>query len=214
MKLAEGETITASHVVSTVPLRTLKSLTSVSDELPALPHLTANPSSSVTVVNLVFPPTSRPIHPPGFGYLVPRPRAGYISRTSGFLGTVFDSSAMPTQDRGMPGFTRVTVMLGGPHAPALTSGHIAPEHILSQLQMHLAPKGPKLPWPVHIAVTEQRDCIPIPTVGHVERMAELRKVLKDANGPWKGRLEVIGAGVGGVSVGDCVKAGRNVGADW
>lgn len=47
-------------------------------------------------------------------------------------------------------------------------------------------------------------------------MDELRAVLKkDASeGGFAGRMEVIGAGVGGVSVGDCVEQGRNVGSGW
>lgn len=36
-----------------------------------------------------------------------------------------------------------------------------------------------------------------------------------SGGPgWKGRLEIIGAGVGGVSVGDCVDQARKVGERW
>ncbi|KAG5220061.1 oxygen-dependent protoporphyrinogen oxidase [Salix suchowensis] len=54
----------------------------------SLPHLDANPSSSVTVANFVFPPSSR-FHPDGFGYLIPRPRAGYqTAENPGILGTV------------------------------------------------------------------------------------------------------------------------------
>lgn len=48
--------------------------------------------------------------------------------------------------------------------------------------------------------------------GHLERMAEMRSVLEDK--VWGGRMEVIGAGVGGVSVGDCVEAGKRAGARW
>jgi oxygen-dependent protoporphyrinogen oxidase len=55
-------------------------------------------------------------------------------------------------------------------------------------------------------------CIPTLSVGHLERMDGLRAVLKAL--PWNGRLEVIGAGVGGVSVGDCVEAGKRVGCMW
>jgi oxygen-dependent protoporphyrinogen oxidase len=55
-------------------------------------------------------------------------------------------------------------------------------------------------------------CIPTFSVGHLERMDELRTVLKGA--PWVGRLEIIGAGIGGVSVGDCVEAGKRVGRRW
>jgi oxygen-dependent protoporphyrinogen oxidase len=43
-------------------------------------------------------------------------------------------------------------------------------------------------------------------------MDELRAVLREA--PWEGRLEIIGAGIGGVSVGDCVEAGKRVGQKW
>jgi oxygen-dependent protoporphyrinogen oxidase len=31
---------------------------------------------------------------------------------------------------------------------------------------------------------------------------------------WEGKLDVIGAGVGGVSFGDCVRQGREAGASW
>ena len=61
-------------------------------------------------------------------------------------------------------------------------------------------------------ITRQDNCIPVPAPGHLERMADLRQALQDD--PWNGKLQVIGAGVGGVSVGDCVEAGRNVGSHW
>ena len=162
--------LNASHVVSAISLPNLKNLTS---ETP-LPHLTANPSSSVTVINLVFPPTPRPIHPPGFGYLIPRPRNGYTPRTSGILGAVFDSCAMPRQDRGAPGFTRPTVMLGGPYAPMLTPSHAKIENVMAQLQLHLAPNGPRLPWPVYYEAVEQRECIPTPQQASVPRQETFR----------------------------------------
>ncbi|THH03061.1 hypothetical protein EW145_g6562 [Phellinidium pouzarii] len=212
--LGNGETLNASHVVSAIPLPELSKLTS-SAPADVLPHLKANPLSSVTVINVVFPPSTRPIHPLGFGYLVPRPAGGYAVPSSGFLGTVFDSCALAAQDTGASGFTKLTVMLGGPHL--LTQAHTRMENVLAQLQHHLAPinhlqKGARLPWPVYYEATEHKACIPLLTVGHVGRMNEMKAALK--GGPWKGRLEVVGAGVGGVSVGDCVEAGRNVGKDW
>jgi oxygen-dependent protoporphyrinogen oxidase len=72
--------------------------------------------------------------------------------------------------------------------------------------------GTDLPDPLLCRVHHHHDCIPVPTVGHVERMGELLKVLREE--PWEGRLEVVGAGVGGVSMGDCVRAGREVGKNW
>ena len=173
----------------------------------------------MTVVNIIFPPTKRPIHPPGFGYLIPRPRNGYPQslqdsidkNISSFLGTVFDSCALSEQDIGDAGFTKLTVMLGGPYGSACTSAD--PSIVLSQLQRHLYPNSDnKLPDPVFYEVHEQRDCIPTPTVGHLQRVEEIRFALK--NGPWGGHLEVVGAGVTGVSVPDCVSAGRNAGRDW
>ena len=226
VQLASGEALQFSYAVSALPLPTLQKVITAT-ATHQLPHLTANPSSSVTVVNIVFPPTKQPIHPPGFGYLVPRPLAGYHvpGVSPGILGTVFDSCALSAQDvqelspsaAKSGGFTKLTVMMGGPFP--ITPSHTKIENVLAQLQHHLSPivhrhAGTRLPWPVYYEATERRNCIPVPAVGHLQRMGELKKMLKDPGGPWKGRLEVIGAGVGGVSVGDCVEAGRNVGLGW
>ena len=184
----------------------------------SLPHLLTNPSSSVTVVNLVFPPTSRPIHPDGFGYLIPRPSTDYPASSLGMLGTVFDSCALPTQDRLLPlsasasstpspsGFTKVTVMLGGPYGaptPAPSSAAFLPT-LLDTLRRHLGRAEP-LPEPCLVRIREHKDCIPTPTVGHTARVAELTAAVRERWGP---NAAVIGAGVGGVSVGDCVESGR------
>lgn len=148
------------------------------------------------------------MHPPGFGYLVPRPAAGYDPPGPGILGTVFDSCALAAQDQNAAHITKLTVMLGGPHT--LTPTHTAVPAVLRQLSAQLG--GPALPAPLLCRVHEHRACIPTLTVGHLARMEEMRAVLGSA--PWGGRLEVVGAGVGGVSVGDCVEAGRGVGNGW
>jgi protoporphyrinogen/coproporphyrinogen III oxidase len=194
----------ASHVVSTLSPPILNTL--LPPSLP-LPHLAANPSSSVTVVNLVFPPSpsGNPIHPPGFGYLIPRPSSGYDTSNPGILGTVFDSSALSEQDTGR--LTKLTVMLGGPHP--LTSSHTSLPVILGHLASHL---GHSLPEPLFMHTHSHVSCIPTLSVGHLAKMDELRAVLKAS--PWNGRLEIIGAGVGGVSVGDCVEAGKRAGCVW
>lgn len=194
----------ASHVVSTLSPPVLNKLLPTSKSLP---HLEANPSSSVTVVNLVFPssPLGVPLHPPGFGYLVPRPSSGYDESNSGVLGTVFDSSALSEQDTG--GLTKMTVMLGGPHP--LTPSHTSLPVIIKHLTTHL---GHSLPEPLFARTHSHTACIPTLSVGHLGRMDELRTVLNGV--PWEGRLEIVGAGVGGVSVGDCVEAGKRVGQGW
>ncbi len=191
----------------------LEDSSSQTSALPALPHLLANPSSSVTVVNLIFPPSATPIHPDGFGYLIPRPSADYSAPSLGVLGTVFDSSALSGQDRypspaaDMRGrFTKLTVMLGGPFgdpSPTPSSPQFIPA-LLDGLWMHFG-RRERLPEPCLVRVREHRDCIPTPTVGHTVRMKELAVAVKERWGP---HAAVIGAGVGGVSVGDCVESGR------
>ncbi|PIL23121.1 hypothetical protein GSI_14430 [Ganoderma sinense ZZ0214-1] len=214
-----GKRLLSSHIVSAMPLphlHRLLSAPSVTHSSPGpLPHLLANPSSSVTVVNLVFPPTPHPIHPDGFGYLIPRPSTDYPASSLGMLGTVFDSCALPTQDRLLPssstsppssGFTKLTVILNGPYdapSPAPSSPSFV-QTLLDTLRRHLGRAEP-LPEPSLVRIREHRDCIPIPTVGHTARMAELTGAVRERWGP---NAAVIGAGVGGVSVGDCVESGR------
>ncbi|KAI0821897.1 Protoporphyrinogen oxidase [Trametes gibbosa] len=187
---------------------------SVTTSLPPLPHILSNPSSSVTVVNLIFPPSDTPIHPEGFGYLIPRPASDYPGQgsTLGMLGTVFDSCALGGQDvsisadRRSSKFTKVTVMLGGPYGPPSPEA-ASPEFLyalLGALQQHLGHNDP-LPEPVLVRVRQHRDCIPTPTVGHVARIVEMQSAVKQTLGE---NAAVIGAGVAGVSVGDCIESGR------
>ncbi|KAI0331730.1 Protoporphyrinogen oxidase [Cubamyces sp. BRFM 1775] len=184
--------------------------------LPSLPRPLDNPSSSVVVVNLVFPPSENSIHREGFGYLIPRPRPDYPSPGSslGMLGTVFDSSALGGQDiscsadQRPPKFTKVTVMLGGPYGPPSPdpqSPRFLPE-LLTALQQHLG-HGHPLPEPCLVRIRQHRDCIPTPTVGHLARIAELRAAVRDR---WGDSAAIIGAAAGGVSVGDCIESGRRV----
>ncbi|EIW54827.1 Protoporphyrinogen oxidase [Trametes versicolor FP-101664 SS1] len=199
-----------------VPPASSHASTSLRNTVPPLPHVLANPSSSVTVVNIVFPPSDTPIHPEGFGYLIPRPVSDYPSQgtTLGMLGTVFDSCSLNGQDisfsadRRSPKFTKVTVMLGGPYGPPSpdpSSAEFLPA-LLGALQQHLGHPEP-LPEPCLVRVRRHPDCIPTLTVGHVARMAELREAVREKMGQG---AAVIGAGVGGVSVGDCIESGRRV----
>ncbi|KAH9888069.1 Protoporphyrinogen oxidase [Cubamyces lactineus] len=182
--------------------------------LPSIPHLLGISSSSVVVVNLVFPPSDRPIHPEGFGYLIPRPHPDYppLGTSLGILGTVFDSCSLGGQDvscsadQRSPKFTKVTVMLGGPYGPPSPdpqSPRFLPE-LLTALQQHLGHDQP-LPEPCLVRIRQHRDCIPTPTVGHLTRMVELRAAVRER---WGDNAAVIGAAVGGVSVGDCIESGR------
>jgi protoporphyrinogen/coproporphyrinogen III oxidase len=173
----------------------------------------------VTVINLVFPrvPGQPPLHPAGFGYLIPRPLAGYSPSDPGILGTVFDSCSLSAQDRPAQAaahFTKMTMMLGGPYT--LASNQTSLDTVLKHLASHLsdpdADSPAVLPEPVFHRTHRHEFCIPTLTPGHLDRMSELLNCLQ--SGPWKGRLEVIGAGVGGVSLGDCVESGKRSGERW
>ncbi|KAA1472505.1 Protoporphyrinogen oxidase [Dentipellis sp. KUC8613] len=216
IRLANGETVQASHVISALPLPVLSTL------LPSptsVPHLTVNPFATVMVLNLVFAIAhlKEPLHPPGFGYLIPRPEAGYDtqgegeSKTPGILGVVFDTASLAAQDYSVlvegsssPAdevkFVKMTAMLGGPYP--LSSAEIDVDEVLTQLSVHL---GTILPKPVYHKLHRNASSIPTYLPGHLDRVAEMRKVLQE---DWSGRLKIIGAGVGGVSMSDCIKAGR------
>ncbi|KAJ7064740.1 hypothetical protein C8F01DRAFT_1054175 [Mycena amicta] len=200
-----------SHVVSALPLPALNKL--LPPEHP-LPHLTANPTSSVTAINLVFSAAPGKLFPRGFGYLVCRPAHDYPADDAGILGVTFDSESLSAQDDLPPGeaLSKVTVMLGGPHN-AYQKVETALPLILAHLRYHLNRRTP-LPQPILTKVWEHPDCIPTPTPGHLERMDELRAALIAEDAPWGGRMEVIGAGVKGVSMADCVESGRLVGREW
>ncbi|KAF8074591.1 hypothetical protein FPV67DRAFT_1474140 [Lyophyllum atratum] len=231
-------TLNPTHIVSALPLPVLHSiLPPPSSHARALPHLTANPASSVTVLSLIFATPPHTIHPPGFGYLVPRSPNGYPPPSDkftdagsesplGVLGAVFDSCALPAGSQAEEEHTKITVMLGGPFPGPLPSDD---EVLCKRVLLHLGEALQReLPQPVAWRVWRHERCIPTLTVGHVQRMKELRAVLEEGaksreglqakaeekKGVWRGRMEVVGAGVGGVSVGDCVEAGRGVGMRW
>ncbi|KIJ32157.1 hypothetical protein M422DRAFT_35964 [Sphaerobolus stellatus SS14] len=205
--------LTASHVVSSLPLNIVHALPSLS----SLPNLTTNPHSSVSVVSFIFPFPLDTIHPAGFGYLIPRPKSGYDapnhSNPEGVLGVVFDSCSVASQDTPHGQTTKMTMMVGGPYG---LSGLPPPEDtklfgkvLFETLKRHL---GKELPPPVHIEVNHRWNCIPTLLPGHLGRMEELKDVL--AGGQYGGRLEVVGSAVQGVSVGDCVSQGRETGQGW
>ncbi|XP_006463343.1 hypothetical protein AGABI2DRAFT_208052 [Agaricus bisporus var. bisporus H97] len=240
-------TVNLTHVVSALPLPTLHTITqprNTNDTFPSnVPlHLNANPSSSVHVLNLVFPGPPVNIHPSGFGYLIPRPREGYPTQATdaqpGILGVVFDSCTCSEQDdsnltpeewyhKGT--HTKITVMLDGPYPlyiPPTTPNFLTSttdiphpiQIILKHLSTHFSQlkSNYALPPPTYYHLWRNVNCIPTYLPGHRSRMDEMKTMLKKdvSEGGWNGKLEVIGAGVDGVSVPDCLLAGRNAGLSW
>ncbi|KAJ2241152.1 condensin complex non-SMC subunit Cnd1 [Coemansia sp. RSA 455] len=99
----------------------------------------------------------------GFGYLVPRASA----TQSGTLGVVFDSRALPPQDRGAD-VERLTVMLGlpsGTNATVATAEEAALQTVREHLRISQAPAD--------MDATIATHCIPTYTVGYVDRLADI-----------------------------------------
>lgn len=194
-----------------------------------LPHLTVNPSTTVGVVNIVYPLPSRRIHPDGFGYLVPRspeddglppaiPGSSSIPNTSGVLGVIFDSTTLPVDatPNAADYVTKLTIMLGGAH---WTRGSDVPtdtEILVAQAQEHLKRVFPVLKdvEPVAVRAWIHKNCIPTYLPGHGARLKELHQILsepgKDASASWAGKLVLAGSGYGGVGVNDCVGSAEGV----
>ena len=210
----------------------MERIVSTQTTTPKISHLTYNPLSTVATVNLVFPCPPKDLHPEGFGYLIPRPPDGYpkghTDAAPGILGTVFDSCSLHEQDSPQTAnyytdspITKLTIMTGGPYSavplpprasPAPGNVHI-PQFIRTLLDALQVQLGRPVPDPVYWRIWDNKQCIPTLLPGHLTRMQDMNNLLKNKKG-WGGCLDVIGAGVGGVSVGDCVQAGRNAGREW
>jgi oxygen-dependent protoporphyrinogen oxidase len=186
--------------------------------------------STVHVVNFVFPCPPKDVHPEGFGYLIPRPPAGYPTKSTspGILGTIFDSCSLHAQDLPVTNnyynnatHTKLTMMTGGPYPlhslPAVLSSSSSDEALppfisglLRELENQL---GKTLPKPVYWQIWNNENCIPTLLPGHLERMEEMRASMEHMAVTWQGCHAMVGAGVGGVSVSGCVEAGTG-GRAW
>ena len=204
--LTPNQTISTEHLISSIPLTHLHNL------IPSLPSLSPS-RTSVGVINLVFPLPSTQIHPPGFGYLIPRCLP--TQNPEGVLGVIFDSTALPMDED--PELTKLTVMMGGPwwssyrdsSGSSLTRPS-SPEDLVGPALVHLRTTFPVLKGvePILVILRLHADCIPTYTPGHGARMRELHEHLE--GGEWKGKLSLVGNGYGGVGVNDCVFSAEEV----
>ena len=179
-------------------------ISSIGDGLAKI--LATGPTVTVGLVNLYFPPTPEPLHPPGFGYLLPR-TTSFLSNPERALGVIFDSDTISGQDiypdDHVPRGTKMTVMLGGHwwnDFDQLPTEHELSRMALSVLRRHLHIHID----PTIIQASIQKECIPQYPVGHNQTMMQLRTVLRQVHG---GRIRVAGSSYTGVGVNDCVRAG-------
>ena len=174
------------------------------DNLLALVSSRSPESSTTHVTNFIFPPSEEPLHPLGFGYLIPRPIEGYESEenSQGMLGTIFDTVSMGRQDTAK-GYTKMGIISGGPY-PSASAGPNA-DVLLRDLRKHLGDRY-DLPDPIYSTTTECKECIPLFEPGHLKWVEKLRGTLKYFG---ENKVQIIGAGIGGVSIPDCIEQGRS-----
>ncbi|KAJ9098221.1 hypothetical protein QFC21_004550 [Naganishia friedmannii] len=217
-----------SLLISTLNPSTLHPLLTPTQPLP---HLLANPSTSVGLVNLVYPLPSRSIHPDGFGYLVPRapeddglpppalPGTGTTTTTAastpnpaGIIGVIFDSSTLPVDPtpHAAAHVTKLTVMLGGPYWRTREDVPQSTHLLEARARAHLEGVFPVLKGvePLLAKAWIHRDCIPTYRPGHGARLRELHQVLSGSGSGGAG-----GGGGAGASAwaGKLVLAGSGYG---
>lgn len=108
LELSDGKRLHADHVISTLPTFALSALLQENPMIAA--KLGRLAYATVISVNMGFHQNMLPYQ--GFGYLIPS------QYRSALLGCVWDSSVFPQQNRGEQ--TRLTVMMGGTHHPAIS----------------------------------------------------------------------------------------------
>jgi protoporphyrinogen/coproporphyrinogen III oxidase len=158
-----------------------------------------NYAVSVMVVNLYY---SQPDLIPfrGFGYLIPR-SIPYQQNPERALGVIFGSDSTIGQDT-VPG-TKFTVMLGGHWWDNWLESDY-PDHdeatlmARSLLGRHLGIKA----TPVAAKSQLQRNAIPQYTVGHLSRMEEISRAVREE---FNHRLTLAGSWYGGIGVNDCIR---------
>lgn len=188
------QTFTVDKVISCLPANKLKPLvTNLNLDLAQV--VGTIPFVDVVVVNLEY--DENIIKEPGFGYLVPS------CEPSKVLGVIYDSVFFPQEND----HTIVTIMMGGHWFEKSFGTNPSIESLLDiatkEIQSTL---GINAPRPCYSKVSILRQCIPQYTVGHLERVAKAKQILKTMNIP----LYLAGNSFDGVAINDSIYNSRKV----
>uniref|UniRef100_W5KTG1 Protoporphyrinogen oxidase n=1 Tax=Astyanax mexicanus TaxID=7994 RepID=W5KTG1_ASTMX len=198
IKLEDGITLKADHVISALPASALASVLPPAAE-PLSKQLLEIPTATVGMVNLEFSGSVLPVT--GFGHLVPS------SEDRGLLGVVYDSIPFPQHNHSGEPSTRLTVMMGGAWFEEVFGD---PDKVTEQVLMDRASEAVRK----HLSITHSptwskaavlKNCIPQYHVGHWKRLEMMRRFISDAALP----LTLTGASYDGVSVNDVIMSGRD-----
>nr|XP_014100519.1 protoporphyrinogen oxidase [Bactrocera oleae] len=187
----KGHEVEPMHIISTIP--THKLATCVKNQHPSLSALLmAIPYVDVAVVNLQYNIKDL-LKMKAFGFLVPP-----IERIP-ILGVIFDSCCFD-----MEGNTILTVMMGGRWFEENFGKDPTPKKLLDTALQYLdlimgISEEPRLTR-VHVL----RKCIPQYTVGHTQRVSDIRRYIKHYKLP----LTLCGAAYDGVGINDVILSAR------
>ncbi|XP_047528622.1 protoporphyrinogen oxidase [Vanessa atalanta] len=191
LKKSNGETMSASHVYSSVPSHILAKL--ISKQHPQLSQLLSEtPFVTVGIVNLYFA-TEKPLIEPAFGFLVPP------IENSPILGVVFDSCCIPDQNG-----TVLTVMLGGRWFNEKFGSDVTKDRLLE-----IAVKEIKSILKIEDKVTAYNvgildKCIPQYIIGHYDRVDRIRDYIQNKNLP----ISLVGSSYDGVGINDVIYSAK------
>lgn len=194
LELVGGKILEADHLISALPSYSLAGLIFPHDQ-EAASFMKSISHATVGVVNLGY--RKALLKKKGFGYLIASREKEKI------LGCIWDSCVFPEQNRDSDE-TRLTVMIGGTNHPEIEnlSDKECLKIALEAVSRHLKIDA----WPDAVHVTLARNAIPQYEVGYVKSKMIMQESLK-AMFP---RLTLIGNAFHGVSLNDCISAGRAI----
>lgn len=188
VKLSTGDILEGEHVYIATPAQAAARL--VEQEAPLIAQeMAQTPYATIAAVNMGWKNDVLPYQ--GFGYLVP------FNQHQEILGTVFDSSVFPEQNKGPQ--TRLTIMIGGIRHPKAMHGTthelqaIAGKAVFRHLGISAEPDVS------HVSFA--RHAIPQYEVGHHARLQRIEKELQQI---FSFRLKLLGSAWRGVAVNDCI----------
>ena len=179
---------------STLSMNALRALFAEQDPLfSLLPHV---PQASVVSVSLGYYEDLFSLSHKGFGFVVPS------TVEKNLLGVVFDSNVFCEQNASYK--TRLSIMLGGTRAPELLMLNETEliKMALSFCQKYLGQQK----MADSALVTYAHKAISNYPVGHLVKLAQLENYLFKE----KRRISLLGAGLYGVSVVDCIQQAEKV----
>ncbi|XP_053952435.1 protoporphyrinogen oxidase [Anastrepha ludens] len=187
----KGRDIDPKHIISSLPSYKLASC--VKNQHPSLAALLMSiPYVDVAVVNLQYN-TKELFKMKAFGFLVPP-----IERLP-ILGVIFDSCCFD-----MEGNTVLTVMMGGSWFEENFGKDPTPKKLLDTALQHLELVMGITEEPRLSRVNVLKKCIPQYTVGHKQRVADIRRYISHYKLP----LTLCGAAYDGVGINDVILSAR------